>query len=87
MLGGVLFAAFIVTVPGFQPDARDPVHKIAFGSCNKQYSPQPLWDAIAARNPSLWVWLGDMIYADHPIALTLSEFAEEESSYRAARPL
>lgn len=37
---------------------------VAFGSCNKQYLSQPLWQDIAQNNPDLWVWLGDNIYGD-----------------------
>lgn len=37
---------------------------VAFGSCNKQYLPQPLWDEIIKNKPALWVWLGDNIYSD-----------------------
>lgn len=37
---------------------------IAFGSCNRQDQPQPLWDDILADKPDLWIWLGDNIYGD-----------------------
>lgn len=37
---------------------------IAFGSCNRQNLPQPLWDVIANDKPDLWIWLGDNIYGD-----------------------
>ena len=37
---------------------------IAFGSCNKLDKPQNMWDAVVANNPNLWIWLGDIIYAD-----------------------
>jgi alkaline phosphatase D len=37
---------------------------IAFGACNKHDKPQTMWDAVNANNPNLWVWLGDIIYAD-----------------------
>lgn len=37
---------------------------IAFGSCNKLNMPQNMWTDIAANNPNLWIWLGDIIYAD-----------------------
>ncbi len=37
---------------------------IAFGSCNKVDKPQNMWANVAANNPQLWVWLGDIIYAD-----------------------
>lgn len=40
--------------------------KIAFGSCNKQNLPQPLWKPILEENPDLWIWLGDNIYGDTP---------------------
>lgn len=37
---------------------------IAFGSCNKLDKPQGMWNDVAANNPNLWIWLGDIIYAD-----------------------
>lgn len=37
---------------------------IGFGSCNKVDKPQGLFADAAANNPNLWVWLGDIIYAD-----------------------
>ena len=37
---------------------------ITFGSCNKVQMPQTMWSGIAANNPDLWIWLGDIIYAD-----------------------
>lgn len=39
---------------------------IAFGSCNKQNLPQPLWDPIIANKPDVFIWGGDNIYADTP---------------------
>ena len=40
------------------------VSRIAFGSCNSQDKPQPLWSSIEEENPDLWIWTGDNIYAD-----------------------
>ena len=37
---------------------------IAFGSCNKHTSTNFLWEDIIAQNPSIWVWGGDIVYAD-----------------------
>lgn len=37
---------------------------IAFGSCNKQDEPQPLWDDIIAHQPDVFLFLGDNIYGD-----------------------
>ncbi|MCR5889080.1 alkaline phosphatase family protein [Hymenobacter sp. J193] len=46
-----------------QPPAADEL-RLAFGSCNRQDLPQPLWDDIAADKPQVWIWLGDNIYGD-----------------------
>lgn len=40
------------------------IERIAFGSCSKQYLPQPLWKRIAADRPDFFIWTGDVIYAD-----------------------
>ena len=41
-----------------------PLTTIAFGSCAKQDQPQPIWQAVAATGPQLFVFLGDNIYGD-----------------------
>ncbi len=45
-------------------DTTQTLTTIAFGSCNRQDEPQPLWDDILAQRPDLWIWLGDNIYGD-----------------------
>ncbi len=37
---------------------------IAFGSCSNQKKPQEMWQHVIENRPHLWVWLGDIIYAD-----------------------
>ena len=37
---------------------------IAFGSCNKHDLPNLLWDDVEATKPDLWIWGGDIVYAD-----------------------
>ncbi len=37
---------------------------IAFGSCNNQRAPNHLWNAILKNDPTIWIWGGDIIYAD-----------------------
>lgn len=37
---------------------------IAFGSCNRQDLPQPLWESIIENNPDVFIWGGDNVYAD-----------------------
>ncbi len=40
------------------------LERIAFGSCARQDKPQPIWDAMVAAKPQLYLALGDNIYAD-----------------------
>lgn len=47
-----------------ETETRSEATVIAFGSCNRQDKPQPLWDDILATQPERWVWLGDNIYGD-----------------------
>jgi hypothetical protein len=35
------------------------LERIAFGSCNREGLPQPLWDSILDTHPDLWMWLED----------------------------
>ena len=37
---------------------------IAFGSCNHQEAPQPLWKPILQQDPDVFIWGGDNIYSD-----------------------
>ena len=46
------------------PAASKTLHRIAFGSCAKHWQPQPIWDAIIAKQPDLFLFIGDNIYAD-----------------------
>jgi alkaline phosphatase D len=40
------------------------ISRIAFGSCAGQDQPQPIWEAVLAQDPQLWIWAGDNIYGD-----------------------
>lgn len=40
------------------------IKSFAFGSCNNQNDPQPLWDDLNEIRPDLFAWAGDIIYAD-----------------------
>lgn len=48
----------------FPDDFSQPLEVIAFGSCNRDELPQPLWPVITKHRPDLWIWAGDNIYAD-----------------------
>ncbi len=45
-------------------DPSTTISTIAFGSCNDINKPQIIWPAILQQQADLWVWLGDIIYAD-----------------------
>lgn len=50
--------------PSWQPLPNGAIERIAFGSCAKHWQAQPVWDAIIAKRPDLFLFLGDNIYAD-----------------------
>lgn len=37
---------------------------IAFGSCNNQFLKNDLWPEVEKNQPNIWIWGGDIIYAD-----------------------
>lgn len=41
-----------------------PITRIQFGSCNESSDVQPFWPVLAAREPDLFIWLGDIVYPD-----------------------
>jgi alkaline phosphatase D len=54
---------------------------MAFGSCNRQDAPQPLWKPILADRPDLWIWMGDNIYGDSPVMDTLrAKYARQNAN-------
>ena len=64
---GLLFLTQVTTSLG----QNGKLDRMAFGSCNRQDAPQPLWKPIIAEKPDLWVWMGDNIYGDSPVMDTL----------------
>jgi alkaline phosphatase D len=47
------------------PPPRDlAISRIAFGSCANQNRPQPIWDAVLAYRPELFIFAGDNVYGD-----------------------
>jgi alkaline phosphatase D len=62
------------------PMGTQDEYVIAFGSCNKQWEPQPMWKTIVSNNPLLWIWTGDIIYADTEDMKTMEEMYAEQKS-------
>lgn len=46
------------------PAGNTVLTRIAFGSCADEELPQPIWQAIAAAEPDLFLFMGDNIYVD-----------------------
>lgn len=64
-LTALLCIGFVNVAGAHFPSNFDaPLQTVAFGSCNKDELPQPLWPVIAENEPDLWIWGGDNIYAD-----------------------
>lgn len=62
------------------PDSIATFTRIAFGSCNRQDKPQPLWVDILQTSPALWVWLGDNIYGDtDEMEVLQAKYAEQNA--------
>ena len=57
----MLYASLLTVLP---LSAAEPVTRIALGSCADQDRPQPIWEAIVAQQPQLFLFLGDNVYAD-----------------------
>ena len=54
----------VASVRAPMPASDAVLTRIAFGSCADEELPQPIWKAIAAADPDLFLFIGDNIYAD-----------------------
>jgi alkaline phosphatase D len=59
-----LIAAAALAPASAGAQGRPPLSRIAFGSCANQARPQPIWDAILAYRPELFIFAGDNVYGD-----------------------
>jgi alkaline phosphatase D len=50
--------------PIVQKDNGQLAFRATFGSCNREDQDQSYWNKILEKNPNVWIWLGDAIYAD-----------------------
>jgi alkaline phosphatase D len=46
------------------PASNRTLTRIAFGSCAHEDKEQPIWDAVLAARPDLFIFLGDNVYGD-----------------------
>lgn len=62
------------------------IERFAFGSCNGQNDPQPLWKDIMQVKPDLFIWGGDNIYAetyDPNVIKSSYQKQNEQTDYKA----
>ena len=63
-VGAGLAAGATTAMADVHPEQGRTLTRIAFGSCAKSDKPQPIWDAVLAAEPDLFVFLGDNVYLD-----------------------
>lgn len=63
--------------------------RIAFGSCCRVQidQNQPVWDAITAMEPDLFLWLGDNIYADSDTEAAFTDNYARQRAVNSLQPL
>lgn len=59
-----LIAALSLAPATALSQGRPPLSRIAFGSCANQTMAQPIWDAVLAYRPDLFIFAGDNVYGD-----------------------
>lgn len=62
VLGSVVAGASAPAQAAPPPPVDRPLTRIAFGSCADQNRPQPIWTAVHAYRPELFLFTGDNVY-------------------------
>ncbi len=63
-------------------NSQKTLQTISFGSCNKSNKAQPMWSIIDQHTPDLWIWLGDIIYADTEDMTKMKSLYDEQKSQK-----
>jgi alkaline phosphatase D len=74
--------AGVALAPAARAQPR-PLTRIGFGSCADQTRPQPVWDAVLAYKPDLFLFLGDNVYADYATGAA-ADVGSLRAAYEAA---
>ncbi len=59
----LLLIALLITLPCLSSE-RDGGTTLAFGSCLRQWQPQPVWESVLSLSPRAFVFTGDNVYTD-----------------------
>ncbi len=70
----VLSACLVIPAIAAADDSATLIDTIGFGSCAHQSREQPIWDAVNAVEPEIFLLLGDNVYAD---TLDMSKMARD----------
>jgi hypothetical protein len=84
----LLSLLIVLQVQSLRPVVNTTLTRFHFGSCSKHTREQLAWPLISSRGTDhpLYVWLGDIIYADRPVLMKIRipAVAEEiEAAYNA----
>ncbi len=60
----LICACMMLWATGSTADAQKNLNVLAFGSCNHSHLAQPHWANIESHQPDLFLWTGDVVYAD-----------------------
>lgn len=77
-----ILAGLLLAVVAHYAFAKDENATIAFGSCLRQWQPQPVWSAIANLSPTAFVFLGDNMYSDRGKYEKLKQPERIQQAYR-----
>src|ERR687894_64929 len=64
LLYRLVLLVFLASGSALAQRAPPPLTRIAFGSCADEEKPQPIWDAVLAYRPQLFLFMGDNVYGD-----------------------
>merc|ERR1719230_251129 len=53
--------------------STETMKTFAFGSCNQQFTENKMFDLIAKKDPSVFLWTGDAVYATDKSTETLQD--------------
>ena len=56
---------------------------VSFGSCNFHDAKQDLWKPVVDNGADLWIWLGDIVYADTENMAKMSKFYDAQKNHPA----
>ncbi len=72
-------ALFLLLACTFARAEEPPLTRIAFGSCNRPWRENRLWEPILSDQPQLWIWLGDIVYGNADMANLAHLYAWQKS--------